>query len=59
VDQDLPKVAKSGEEEPPLAGRRIFGLQKGKIRILDGFDDPLPEMLWIDLGDESAEEVAE
>jgi len=25
------------------AGRRTFGLHKGKIRILDGFDDPLPE----------------
>ena len=32
---------------PPLAKPRIPGLGVGKIEILPGFDDPLPDEFWL------------
>jgi len=58
---DLIKVAAAGEEviieennQPkarivpvlPEVRRRVFGQHRGKIRLEDDFDDPLPDAFW-------------
>lgn len=37
-------VNRLSKNKPPENKGVIFGLAKGKIKILDGFDDPIPGM---------------
>ena len=32
---------------PPAGGRREFGKYRGKIKIADDFDAPLPDEFWL------------